>query len=191
MTSHTRILATLALGLMVVTPVGAADTAAWKLDGAKSQLSFSGTQIGKKFDGKFTRYQAAISFDPDHPEQGRIAVDVDLASAVTGDPQRDSALPGKEWFDVAEFPKAKFESTSIRKVSGSSFEAAGTLTLRGATHPLTLPFTLDVNGSTAHAKGHASLVRTAFGIGQGAWGSDQWVAFDVGIDIDVSATKGE
>ena len=179
------------IGLSAAGASQAADGAGWKLDMAKSRLGFSGTQIGKKFDGKFGRYDASVALDPDHPETGHILVTVDLASAVTGDSQRDSALPGKDWFDIAEFPQAKFETNSIRKLGNGSFEAVGTLTLRGVTHPLTLPFTLDVAGTTAHAKGHASLARSAFGIGQGPWSSDQWVAFDVGVDIDIVAAKGE
>lgn len=179
------------IGLTAAGASQAADGAAWKLDMAKSRLGFSGTQIGKKFDGKFARYNASVALDPDHPETGHIAVTVDLASAVTGDSQRDSALPGKDWFDIAEFPQAKFETTSIRKLGNGSFEAAGTLTIRGVTRPLTLPFTLDVTGTAAHAKGHASLVRSSFGIGQGPWSTDQWVAFDVAVDIDIVAAKGE
>jgi polyisoprenoid-binding protein YceI len=64
------------------------------------------------------------------------------------------------------------------------------LYLRGVAAPLTLPFTLAIDGASAHAKGHAELSRRAFGIGQGPWATDQWVAFEVGVDIDVTATPG-
>ena len=77
----------------------AANAANWKLDSGKSKLGFSGTQTGTKFQGAFTRYNAAIEFDPDHLDTSHIAVSVDLASATTNDKQRDAALPGKDWFD--------------------------------------------------------------------------------------------
>jgi hypothetical protein len=51
-----------------------------------------------------------------------------------------------------------------------------------------MPFTLQITGTTAHAKGHLSLVRTLFGIGQGPWSSGQWVALDVEVDVDIVAT---
>jgi polyisoprenoid-binding protein YceI len=60
---------------------------------------------------------------------------------------------------------------------------------QGVTKPLTLPFTLETNGTSAHATGHAELIRSAFGIGQGPWTTDQWVALNVGVDIDVTATR--
>jgi polyisoprenoid-binding protein YceI len=80
---------------------------------------------------------------------------------------------------------------ALARLSGANdYEAVGTLTLRGVAAPLTLPFTLQIDGTFAHAKGHAELSRRIFGIGQGPWATDQWVAFEVGVDIDVVATTG-
>ena len=166
-----------------------ADAADWKLDPGKSKLGFSGTQTGTNFQGAFTRFIAVIEFDPDHLDTSHIAVSVDLASTTTNDKQRDATLSSKDWFDVAQFPVAKFETSVIRRKGTDDYEAVGTLTLRGVTKPLTLPFILEMNGSTAHAKGHAELIRSTFGIGQGPWTTDQWVALNVGVDIDVTATR--
>jgi polyisoprenoid-binding protein YceI len=183
--------ARLMLAAFVMTALGAMPAAAfpWKLDAAKSQLGFSGTQTGAAFKGRFTRFSAQIDFDPDHPETSHIAVVIDPASAVTGDTQRDGALPGKDWFDIAQFPQAKFVSTAIRRTTANAYAATGTLTLRGVAKPIVLPFTLAITGTTAHAKGHLSLVRTLFGVGQGTWSSGQWVGLDVGVDIDIVATR--
>lgn len=169
---------------VVATPVHAAS---WSVDPSKSKLAFSGTQTGTPFDGSFSRYTATIDFDPDHLETSRIAVTVDLASAVTGDAQRDAALPEPDWFDTGKFPQARFESLAIRKTGDGAYEASGTLTIRGVSQPVTLPFTLQIDGTNAHAKGHVDLLRNNFGIGQGAWSTDQWVAFEVGVDIDIVA----
>ncbi|WP_264785676.1 YceI family protein, partial [Gluconobacter cerinus] len=109
--------------------------------------------------------------------------------AVTGDQQRDGALPGKDWFNVAGFPSAVFDAQSFRAMGGNSYEAVGTLTIRGISKPVTLPFTLDINGTTAHAKGHLDLVRSDFGVGQGPWASGQWVSLNVGVDMDITAQR--
>lgn len=179
-----------ALATALIIPLGApAQAASWTVDPSKSKLAFSGTQTGSRFDGSFSRYTATIDFDPDRLETSRIAVTVDLASAATGDAQRDTALPEKDWFDVGEFPQARFESNTIRKTGDGSYEAAGTLTIRGISQPVVLPFTLQIDGANARAKGRVSLLRNAFGIGQGAWNNDQWVAFEVGVDIDIVAAK--
>ena len=87
------------------------------------------------------------------------------------------------------FRRRRSVSDKILKKPDGTYEADGNLTLRGATHPLALPFTLDINGTSAHAKGHANLVRTSFGIGQGQWATGDYVALDVGIDIDIAANR--
>jgi polyisoprenoid-binding protein YceI len=168
---------------------GAAQAATWKIDPARSHLGFAGVQAGAPFKGRFGRFGAAIAFDPDRPSPAQVLVTVDLASAATGDTQRDEALPGKDWFDIAQFPQAKFEATSVRRKGPNTFEAVGVLTLRGVSRPLTLPFTLDANGQTAHARGHVDLTRTAFGVGQGTWASGQWVGLAVGVDFDIVAIR--
>jgi polyisoprenoid-binding protein YceI len=163
--------------------------ASWQVDTGKSHLSFTGMQTGTPFHGSFGKWGAEIDFDPAHPEAGHVSVAIDLASATTGDTQRDSALPQADWFDVKKFPQATFEATGFTAKGGDAYETSGKLTIRGVGKDVTLPFTLTVTDDKATSKGHLSLIRTAFGIGQGAWSTGQWVALDVGIDVELTATK--
>ncbi|MDR3532878.1 MAG: YceI family protein [Rhodopila sp.] len=176
----------IALPLLAATPALAAD---WAVDSAKSHLGFSGVQTGAPFQGSFGKWSAEIAFDPAHPEAGHAKVTIDLASAKTGDTQRDNALPQAEWFDVKAFPQASFEATGFIAKGGNSYEAPGRLTIRGISKDVVLPFTLSINGDQASAKGHLNLVRTGFGVGQGPWATGEWVALDVGVDVDLVATK--
>jgi polyisoprenoid-binding protein YceI len=171
---------------LLATPALAAD---WTVDAAKSHLGFSGTQNGAPFKGSFGTWTAQIAFDPAHPDTGHAKVTIDLASAKTGDTQRDSALPQVEWFDVKAFPQASFEATGFVAKGGNAYEAPGTLTIRGMAKDVVLPFALVVTGDTAGAKGHLSLIRTGFGVGQGVWATAEWVALEVGVDVDLVATK--
>jgi polyisoprenoid-binding protein YceI len=172
--------------LLFATPAMAAD---WTVQADKSHLGFSGVQTGAPFKGSFGKWTAEISFDPAHPEAGHAKVTIDLASAGTGDKQRDTALPQGDWFDVKHFPQAAFEATSFTPKGGNAYEAAGKLTIRGVTKDVVLPFTLAIAGDSATAKGHLGLVRTAFGVGQGPWTSGEWVALEVGVDVDLVAVK--
>jgi polyisoprenoid-binding protein YceI len=174
--------------LFLAAPAIAADVKHWQIDDGKSRLGFSGSQAGLAFDGRFKTYSASISFDPDNLGASRITVDIDIASAVTGDAQRDAALPGKEWFDTANFPRATFQTTEIRK-TGEGYEAAGVITIRGIKQPLTLPFSLKIDGDVAHAHGQTSIKRTLFGVGQGSWATNQVVGFNVNVDLDIFATR--
>ncbi|CAP55424.1 YceI family protein [Gluconacetobacter diazotrophicus] len=175
------------LGTALLAPTAPALAAEWTIDPAHSTITFTGTQTGAAFTGHFKRFGGTIIFDPAHPDAGHALVTIDVASAVTGDRQRDEALPGADWFNVAAFPKATFEATHFQSRGGNAYTAQGELSIRGVGQPETLPFTLDITGTTAHAKGHLTLIRSPFGIGQGPWASGQWVALDVGVDIDVTA----
>jgi len=177
---------TLLSAMAFAAPSLAAD---WAVQTDKSHLGFSGVQTGAPFKGSFGTWRAEISFDPAHPEAGHAKVTIDLASARTGDTQRDTALPQADWFDVKHSPQATFEAAGFTPKSGDAYEAAGKLTIRGVAKDVVLPFTLAVAGDSATARGHLVLVRTVFGVGQGPWTSGEWVALDVGVDFDLVATK--
>ncbi|MDP4006441.1 YceI family protein [Methylobacterium sp. NEAU K] len=163
-------------------------SAEWAVDPARSTITFSGVQLGAPFSGRFERFEARVDFDAAKPESGHATVLVDLGSARTGDVQRDAALPQKDWFDVTSARHARFEAVRFVDTGRGDYEAVGDLTIRGVRRPLTLPFHLSFDRDRAHATGHVGLVRTDFGVGQGAWTSGQWVALEVGVDIDVVAT---
>jgi polyisoprenoid-binding protein YceI len=179
----------LSLAAAVLISTSPAFAAAWTVNPSTSKLGFSGTQTGEPFSGKFKTWTASVDFDPAKPEAAHVLVTVDMASATTGDPQRDGALPGEDWFNVSQFPKATFEITGFKAKGGDSFDAPGKLTVRGVTKDVVLPFTLTTSGDTAHAVGKVNLIRSVFGVGQGSWSTDQYVAFDVNVDIDLTAKR--
>ncbi len=177
------------LACAVLLAAGSARAADWTIDPAASKLGFAGKQNGEAFAGKFSRFSGTVAFDPAKPEAGHADIVIDMASAGTGDTQRDEALPQAEWFNAKTFPQGHFVATGFRPKGGDAYEAAGKLSIRGISRDVTLPFTLRVSGDTAHASGHLDLVRTSYGVGQGPWSSGQWVALEVGVDLDVVAKK--
>jgi len=179
-------LAALSAPLLLAAPAWAAD---WTLDPAHSRLGFSATQVGSPFSGRFDRFQASITFDPAAPGSAHVVVLVDLASARSGDVQRDTALLQADWFDTQKAAQARFEATGFVPKGGNAFQAPGTLTLRGISRALTLAFTLDVSGSAAHAVGHAEMTRTDWGVGQGQWSSGDMVGLPVTVTFDITATR--
>ena len=57
------------------------------------------------------------------------------------------------------------------------------------TKPVTLPFTLTIAGKQAHMVGTASVMRNLFGVGTGEWAKPDPVAWDVKVNIDITATQ--
>lgn len=161
----------------------------WSVDYDKSTLGFTATQAGAEFDGRFEKFDAKIVFDPADLSKASIDVAVDMTSARTGDRQRDTALPDRDLFDAKAYPNAKFVSREIEETVPGAYVAHGALTIRDKTKDVDLPFSLEIDGNAAHATGGLTLVRTDFGVGQGELASDEWVAFDVDVKVDVTATR--
>ncbi len=161
----------------------------WSVDYGKSTLGFTATQAGAEFDGRFEKFDAKIIFDPANLSSASIDVSVDMTSARTGDRQRDIALPGEDLFATKTYPSATFVSKDVEETSAGQYVAHGALTIRDKTKDVDLPFSLEINGNAAHATGGLTLIRTDFGVGQGELASDEWVAFDVDVKVDVTATR--
>lgn len=154
---------------------------AWKVDAAHSSLTFTGTYQGEKFEGRFKRFDAKIDYDPANLAQAKFDVTVDIASVDTANAERDQALPGKDFFDAGQFPKAHFVTTRVRKGANGKVLADGMLTLRGISKPVTLEvrFMLEGNGATLDVQ--ANLKRLDFGIGSGDWADTSMIGNDVTV----------
>lgn len=165
------------------------DPNAWQVNVADSALTFVATQNDKEFEGTFSAFDADIVFDPENLADASISVSIDMESATTGDRQRDSALPGNDWFKAKEFPRAQFTATSVTQTGPGQYEAVGLLAIRDITKEITLPFSLDIAGDTASADGSVTLIRTDFGVGQGEFTTGEWVGLEVMVGVQIKATR--
>ena len=179
-----------ALLAMIAAPAHAAPPR-WTLDSAHSKLIFSAQQGSETFNGGFNKFATEIVFDADDLEHSHIATTVDMASAFAGSAERDQALPGGGWFNVAGFPDAKFVTKTIRKTGAHEFIADAVLTIRGVSKDVQLPFTLTAGTAPGqmHAVGAVTILRNDYGVGQGEFASDSWIKFEVKVGIDILATK--
>lgn len=165
---------------------GSALASEWTLTPDTSTLSFSGTQAGAPFEGQFEHFTADIIFDPTDLGTATVTVTIDTASADSSSPERDGALPGPDWFDVAAHPTASFVATDIQTAE-EGYIANGTLTLKGTSNEVVLPFTLHIEGDTAHVTGSLTIDRNDYSVGTGAL--SPMVGAKVTISLDINATR--
>mgnify|MGYP001556047803 CR=1 FL=1 len=171
----------LAILLLAFVLPGMAAATDYKVQTAASQLGFSAVFQGESFDGHFGQWTAAISYDPANLAASKFDVEVTLASAKTGDSDRDSALPGKDFFDTTKFPTAHFATTGFRR-QGEQVIADGNLTLRGVTKPVSLAVTFKPQGSGATLDVSGTVRRLDFGVGGGEYADTSVIGADVKID---------
>ena len=153
----------------------------------KSSINFVSKQMGVPVDGKFRKFDAKLAVDPAKPEAGKIQIDIDLASVDTGSKDGDDEVKGKNWFNVAAFPKASFVSSSVKALGGGKYEAAGKLTIKGTSRDINAPFTVKPDAAGALFEGSLKINRLQFKVGEGPWGDTETVADEVLIRFKVYA----
>lgn len=129
-----------------------------------SRLGFETSYDGEPIRGRFERFEARIAFDPADLANSRFDVVIDLASADTGNEERDEVLLGGDFFAVRTLAEARYEARRFRELPDSRFVAEGTLTLRGVSLPVELAFRW-TEGKAPVLEGTASVPRLAFGVG--------------------------
>lgn len=171
-------------GACWVLALAACSSAAWaqtKLVPAGSEIVFVSKQMGVPVEGRFKKFDAQVDFDPKKPAAGRISLNVDLGSVSLGAPEVQAELSKPEWFDAAHFPKAGFQSASIKAVGAGKFEVGGKLTLKGQTQDTVVPVVLSQAGGLTTASGSFVLKRLAYKVGGGDWADPSLVADDVQV----------
>lgn len=154
-----------------------------QLQAAQSEISFVSRQMGTKSSGNFQRFSADIHFDPAKPEQLKASLEVDLASINAGGREATEEVKGKDWFHVAQFPKARFTVSELKPLGPNRYEAQGQMTIKGRSAMLKAPVTTRQAGNHLILEGSFTLPRLQFGIGEGMWGDTSVVANEVLVNF--------
>ena len=155
---------------------------------AQSAVNFEAKQMGVPLKGHFKKFDAKIAFDAAKPEASKIHFSIDTGSATMGAKETDAELPKADWFNVAKFPQATFDSSAVKALGGGKFQVDGTLTIKGNAQKVSLPVTLTQSGATTTASGSLPLKRLTFKIGDGDWKDTSMVADEVTVQFKLALT---
>lgn len=167
-------------GIAAASPAAAADYVQ-----SSGALSFASEYQGETFVGLFPDFQTRLSFDPAAPQEAKLEVSIPLASADTGNGDRDGTLKTADFFDVATFATARYTASGFRSLGGDRYVADGTLELRGVSRPVALTFTW-TPGDRPVLAGRATVRRLDFGVGAGDWGDLSIIPDEVAISTKVT-----
>lgn len=159
----------------------------WAVDQKASSLTFALSQGGAAIKGTFQSWSADIHLDPADLSDAKITVKVDLKSARTGDASRDTMLQGGDWFNTGAAAEATFAAEKVTKGADGTYQAAGTLSLKGVSKPLTLTFSLDVDGKAAKAEGKGMIARLDYDLGKAVPPAS--LEANVTVSFSVNATE--
>lgn len=162
-------------------------TSQWQVETGNIEIAV--VQFGSEITGSFADWTSVITFDETVPTAditvGNVETTVSIPSLTLGS-VTGQAL-GPDFFAATDHPTAVFKA-DIRHAS-DGYEAIGTLTIKDQTAPLTLPFSLSVDGNRAEMRGDLTLDRRSFGIGDNV-NDPATLGFEVRVKIMLTAVRG-
>jgi polyisoprenoid-binding protein YceI len=164
----------------------------YRIDPDHTYPSFEADHMGglSVWRGKFNHTRGTVTLDK-AAGLGTVDVTVDMTSADFGQEQLNKGAQGKDLFETAKYPQARYTGKLVDFVNGAPTRVTGKLTLHGVTHPLDLKidsfkcmqhpvFKREVCGADALA----TFRRDTFGIDAG---KDYGFGMDVTLRIQVEA----
>ena len=154
-----------------------------------SKIEFIGSKVTGSHNGSFQKFSGEIDYTGD-PTTSRVSFTVDTNSITADDPKLTEHLKTADFFDVAKYPQAKFESTAIKAGGdkGASHTVTGNLTLHGVTKSITFPATITAAADGIKVNSDFSINRKDFGINY-AGAADNLIRDDVVMKLTIHAPK--
>jgi len=162
----------------------------FKIDPNHSSVNFAVTHMTvSTVNGRFNNFEGKILFDDKDVSKSSVKVNIKTASINTDNTSRDNDLRSANYFDVEKFPEITFQSKSVEK-KGNDYVAHGTLTIKGVSKDVDLPFELKgpidagKNGKVMGAHAGLTVNRQDFGITKAP---AAMIGNEVKIDLNVEA----
>jgi polyisoprenoid-binding protein YceI len=160
------------------------------ISAANTKIEFIGTHTGDKPDprhGGFRKFSGKIAVDPQAGAVKSIAVEIDTNSLFTSIPKLTDHLKTADFFEVREYPTARFESTKIAPGKDGTAQVTGKLTLHGTTKEISFPVSTQVTPKGLTLVSQFTIERSQFGMTYGAGKVDDKVTLNVVVGEPTSA----
>lgn len=154
-----------------------------------SKIEFTGSKVTGSHNGSFGKFSGSIDY-AGQPEKSKVSIEIDMTSITTDTPQLTTHLKTPDFFDVAKFPTASFQSTAIKAGGdkGASHTVTGNLQMHGVTKSITFPATIVVSPGSVSVESTFSINRKDFGINY-AGAADNLIRDEVVLTLHVKGTK--
>lgn len=164
----------------------------YKTDSAHTQIAFTVNHLGfNAYHGIFGDPAGTLTIDPANPATTKVDIEIPMSGITTTSAKLTEHLKAPDFFDVAKFPTARFQSTSVT-VKGTDATIVGNLTLKGVTKPVTLQAKFIGAGKgpmnqleTIGFEATTTISRSAFGVSYGV----PFVSDEVPLQITVAFEK--
>jgi polyisoprenoid-binding protein YceI len=154
-----------------------------------SKIEFVGSKVTGSHYGSFQKFAGEVHYTGD-VNASHVTITIQADSLNTDTPDLTKHLKTADFFDVAKYPEAKFESTAIKAGGdkGASHTVTGNLTLHGVTKSISFPATIAAAPDAVTVDSTFAVNRKDFGINY-AGAADNLIRDDVVLTLKIRATK--
>lgn len=165
----------------------------YELDKTHTNIVWYADRMGySRTIGRFAEFEGTIELNSCEVNKSKINIVIDTNSITSGNAEIDRQLKSVTFFDVDNYPKARFQSTNISLVEKDNAEVNGNFTLLGKTREISLK----VRFNKKAIDPLINVMRTGYSIRanvqRSKWGMDKLLAFvsdDISIVIEAEALK--
>ena len=187
----------LSFAALLWSPLAWAQT--YKLDPAKSKIEWVGKKVTGQHNGTLQIKSGSVILDNGQVKGGDFVIDMQSIKVLDiQDPASNGKLTNHlksdDFFSVASSPTSDFKITSAKGTAPGKVDVTGNLTIKGITHPVTIPATLHREGDKLSAKGDLKVDRTLYNVRYGSGKffqglGDKLISDDFELKLDLHADK--
>lgn len=175
---------------------------------SSTTVTWLGAKPTGTHEGTFKVTEGSLLVNDNSLTGGGFTIDInslnnlDMAADAENKGKLEGHLKSADFFDVAKYPTAKFEITSVEpfvadsnsnnlKMKDATHLIKGNLTLKDSTKNISFPAKVSIDATTATANADFNIDRTAWGMNyKGPNNPQDWVINkEVNIKLSLAATK--
>jgi polyisoprenoid-binding protein YceI len=166
------------VSLIAAAPIGARAAEKLKIDKDCGEIKFVGSKDDGSHEGGFKEFAGEVELVPGDLAACSIKLEFNTGSLWSDNPKLTAHLKNADFFHIEKFPKAVFQSTSVRAANEKDRKAAGfdqvthviqgKLTLLGVSQEINVPVGAKLSEEALQLRGVYQLDRTRFGMDYGA-----------------------
>jgi polyisoprenoid-binding protein YceI len=166
------------------------------IDTKESVVAWTGSSVHGKHEG-----YAYISKGELMIENGQLmggTVEIEMKKIEGPGHLRDNNLinhlKGPDFFDVKKFPVSTIAITRVESIDDENKKVTGNLTIKGITHPVTLPARIEVKNGVVKADGELVIDRTKWDVRYNSGKfydnlADKTISDSIEFQINIAAKK--
>ena len=165
----------------------------YNLDKTYTSIVWYADRMGySRIIGSFGDFEGTIELNNCEINKSKIDIIIDTNSISSGNSEIDRQLKSVTFFDVENYPVARFQSTNINLIEKDNAQLIGNFTMLGKTREISLK----VRFNKKALDPLMNVMRTGYSIRtnvqRSKWGMDKLLAFvsdDISIVIEAEALK--